>query len=194
MATSSSTVQLGPSAWLTWPEATSTGSMRGAPCSPWAPSFSARAASFQLCTGLSHSQVLIFLFLLSMEVEPHNKMQRKPWASVCWADCWLLLCVCFGQGGDREETREIQGGVSQWYQASLPPQPTAVLCSVWKQTHGMHKGDRALIMFDWGFVKHIRCKSCCKGIYLIKTWNYLKAFKKFSSEIDNISNPQSSFM
>lgn len=56
MATSSCTVQLGLSAWLTWPEVTSTGSMRGAPCSPWAPFFSARAASFQLCTGPLETQ------------------------------------------------------------------------------------------------------------------------------------------
>lgn len=60
MATSSCTVQLELSAWLTWPEVTSTGSTRGAPCSPWAPSCSARAASFQLCTGISFSQAHLF--------------------------------------------------------------------------------------------------------------------------------------
>lgn len=143
MATSSCTVQLELSAWLTWPEATSTGSTREAPCSLWAQSSSARAASFQLCIGLSYTHTHILLLNLKYNNVSEDAGDTVTWALLYCAGCWLLLhlcdvCVCVWQGGDWEETREIQGGVSQRYQEPLPPQQTAVLCSVWQQTDGTH--------------------------------------------------------
>lgn len=59
---------------------------------------------------------------------------------------WLHLCaVCVRQGGDREETREIQGGVSQRYQEPVLPEHTAVLRSVWQPADGTHGLHTALI-------------------------------------------------
>lgn len=51
MDTSSCTARRGPSAWLTWQEATCTGSMSAGPCFPWAQCCSAPAASFLPFTG-----------------------------------------------------------------------------------------------------------------------------------------------
>lgn len=71
---------------------------------------------------------------------------------------WLLTgCMCVAQGGDREEAREIQGGVSQWHQEPLLPQPAAVLCSVWKQTHSTLTLYALLIWYNT-FIRHIQFK------------------------------------
>lgn len=130
MVTSSCTALPEQSAWLTWPEGTLTGSTREAPCFLWAPSFSARAASSQLCTGLSRTQ------------------RRN---AHCVALCWYLLlklcgvcgCVCvFSQGGDWKETRKVQSGVPHRYQEPLLPQHTTFLCSIWQQTNGTHSCTR----------------------------------------------------
>lgn len=60
---------------------------------------------------------------------------------------WLLTGgICVGQRGDREEAREIQGGVPQWHQEPLLPQPAAVLRSIWKQTHSTLTQYAVLIM------------------------------------------------
>lgn len=82
MATNSCTAQLGPSAWLTWPGVTCTGSTRGAPCSPWAPSCSARAVSFLHCTGASHKHNCLIII-----INYYIQMLQQLWASLCRANC-----------------------------------------------------------------------------------------------------------
>lgn len=79
MATNSCTAQLGPSAWQTWPGATCTGSTRGALCSPWAPSCSARAVSFLHCTGASHKHKCRLNYCI--------QTLQELWASLCRANC-----------------------------------------------------------------------------------------------------------